>query len=419
MGRGSGFAFLVVLAVGCGRVGFVPVPFDGQKRMALGYAHTCIVRGEGDVICWGSGAVGCLGHGNVDDVGDDEPASSMGAVPLGAPALQIDSGAAHTCARIEGDAVRCWGEGMSGKLGYGNVENVGDNETAASAGDVEVGGPTIAVVAAGNHSCALLATGSVRCWGSGASGRLGYGSTTTIGDDELPSSAGDVPIGGIVVELEARGAESCVRLDSGAVRCWGSSSNGQLGYGNTATIGDDDTPADAGDIDLGGEAAEIAVGASHACARLTTGAVRCWGDGSEGRLGYGNTITIGDDEAPAAAGDVPLGGIAVQITAGAAHTCALLASGSVRCWGRGGSGQLGYGNTATIGDDETPASVGNVPLGGRAVDIAAGGDHTCARLESGAVRCWGSGDHGQLGYGNTENIGDDETPASAGDVPLE
>jgi alpha-tubulin suppressor-like RCC1 family protein len=108
----------------------------------------------------------------------------------------------------------------------------------------------------------------------------------------------------------------------------------------------------------------------------------------------------------------------VQITAGANHTCVLLDRGAVRCWGENKNGQLGYGHTHDIGDKQLPASAGDVPLGGRAVQISAGGLHTCAVLDTGRLRCWGDNEWGQLGYGHKRNIGDDETPASAGDVPV-
>lgn len=100
-------------------------------------------------------------------------------------------------------------------------------------------------------------------------------------------------------------------------------------------------------------------------------------------------------------------------------TCAVLASGAVRCWGEGVSGRLGYGNADDIGDDEPPSVAGDVPLGGQALWVSAGTAHTGALLDTRAVRCWGYADSGQLGYGNTNNIGDNEFPESAGDVPLE
>ena len=222
----------------------------------------------------------------------------------------------------------------------------------------------------------------------------------------------------IIIPLATGNAHTCALLDRGAVRCWGAGSFGRLGYGNTDDIGDDEIPASAGYVDVGGTVTQIAAGSAYTCALLDTGAVRCWGPGDFGLLGYGNTDDIGDDETPASAGDVKVGGTVTQIAAGGAHTCALLDTGAVRCWGAGVSGRLGYGNTDDIGDDEPPAEAGDVDVGGTVTQIAAVNNHTCALLDTGAVRCWGLGGLGKLGYGNTDNIGDDETPASAGDVDV-
>ncbi|MCB0908524.1 MAG: hypothetical protein KDB63_15545, partial [Nocardioidaceae bacterium] len=200
-----------------------------------------------------------------------------------------------------------------------------------------------------------------------------------------PAGAGGNIVGRAVVAASAMAAgveHTCALLSTGDVRCWGHNAHGELGRGDIETTGDDE-PAAAGDyVRLGGDAVAIAAGGAHTCALLTTGDVRCWGYNLDGELGYGNTTTIGDDETPASAGDVTLGGSAVAITAGEQHTCALLTTGGVRCWGYGGDGVLGYGNTATIGDDETPASAGDVPLGAKAVALAAGGAHTCALLST-------------------------------------
>ena len=113
---------------------------------------------------------------------------------------------------------------------------------------------------------------------------------------------------------------------------------------------------------------------------------------------------------------MPVGGSVVQVATGDFHTCALLTTGNVRCWGLNDLGQLGYGNTENIGDDETPAEVGDVPVGGSVVQLEASENQTCAVLTSGSVRCWGANNRGQLGYGNTNTLGDDETPAQAGDI---
>jgi len=110
--------------------------------------------------------------------------------------------------------------------------------------------------------------------------------------------------------------------------------------------------------------------------------------------------------------------VVTQITADGLHTCALLDTGNIRCWGSTGDGQLSYGTHISFSRSKPPASVGDVPVGGTVVQVAGGNSHTCALLDTGTVRCWGRGDRGQLGYGNTDHIGLNDTPASAADVDV-
>ncbi len=112
------------------------------------------------------------------------------------------------------------------------------------------GAPAGRLVAGFNHTCALTDAGKVRCWGSGYDGALGYGNKDAIGDNELPSAAGDVDVGAKVVQLAANGERSyfegydshhtCALTDAGKVRCWGTGYDGELGYGNKNRIGDDE-----------------------------------------------------------------------------------------------------------------------------------------------------------------------------------
>ncbi|MBA3672604.1 MAG: hypothetical protein H0W68_11385 [Gemmatimonadaceae bacterium] len=113
----------------------------------------------------------------------------------------------------------------------------------------------------------------------------------------------------------ASGGSTCALLAGGAVRCWGDNEGGQLGYGHKHAV---DSPAIAEDIRVGGPVVQIATGRGHTCVLLQQGRVRCWGFANNGALGYGNGINIGDDEAPESAGDVPVGGKVVQIAAGCA-----------------------------------------------------------------------------------------------------
>ncbi|MCB1316470.1 MAG: hypothetical protein KDK27_10980 [Leptospiraceae bacterium] len=367
--------------------------------------------------CWGRSDQGQLGYGNTNDIGDETPASA-GDVNVGGTVSQVAAGSSYTCAVLETGSVRCWGLGTFGRLGYGNTNIIGDDETPASAGDVNVGGIVTQISASNIHTCALLNTGSVRCWGYGDFGRLGYANTNNIGDDETPASAGDVDVGGTVIQIASGFHHTCALLDTGSVRCWGTGTNGQLGYGNTNHIDDDESPATAGDVNVGGTVTQITAGSNYTCALLNTGSVRCWGLGTFGRLGYANTNNIGDNEAPATAGNVNIGGLVTQISGRYTHTCALLDNGSVRCWGSGFVGALGYGNTNNIGDDEMPATAGDVNVGGPVTQVATGEHHNCVILSNGFVRCWGRSQFGQMGYGDTNIIGDNPGEMPPGDVQV-
>ena len=409
--------------MGCGDVGggtqdeinpdFPPARIAAQ--LTAGNVHTCVLLSDGNVRCWGLGNTGRLGYGTTRSVGHYDTPGSAGDVDVGGAVTQVDAGGDHTCALIEDGSVRCWGSGTHGALGYGSTDNIGDDEAPASAGSVDVGAPVKQISAGTSHTCAVLENGNVRCWGLGASGALGYGNTDNIGDDETPASAGNVDVGAPVKQIAAGAGYTCALLEDDNVRCWGDATYGQLGYGNRNAVGDDETPASVGDIDIGASVSQIAVGSGHTCAVLSTGDVRCWGHSGAGQLGRGNTLLVGDDETPAEASNAEIGTTVTQIGAGSHHACGVSTDGGVHCWGGNFSGQLGYAGTENIGDDEMPAAAGTVDVGAIVKQVTAGGGHTCALLDAGRVRCWGWG--GALGYGNTDYIGDDETPASAGNVP--
>jgi alpha-tubulin suppressor-like RCC1 family protein len=368
------------------------------------------------VHCWGLGEYGQLGYGNTNTIGDDEHPTQLG-VELGDTVAQVTAGAAHTCIVVASGAVHCWGDGASGQLGYSNTITIGDDEHAATAGNVVLGSPIKQLAAGDAHTCALSRAGAIHCWGANEHGQLGYGYTENIGDNEKPNVAGHVEVNGIAAQIAAGARHTCALLDTGAVACWGSNDQSQLGYAGLSApaIGDDELPAAIGTVNVGGPVLQLVAGGAHTCALMENHEVRCWGANEHGQLGHGHTKTIGKGADPAAAPPVPLERPVRQLAAGEAHTCALLDTGTVRCWGLGLDGRLGYASTESIGDDELPTT--DVDLGGTAVAITAGRAHTCAFLRGGAIRCWGLGLDGRLGYGNTDTIGDDETPASAGDVP--
>ncbi|MCP5493673.1 MAG: putative Ig domain-containing protein [Leptospiraceae bacterium] len=387
--------------------------------ISSGGEHTCALSSTGDVKCWGRAGSGQLGYGNTNPIGNDETPDSVGYVNVGGGTVtQISAGYEHTCALLSTGDVKCWGRSDYGQLGYGNTTTIGDDETPDSVGYVNVGGTATQISAGYEHTCALLSTGDVKCWGRSDYGQLGYGNTTTIGDDETPASVGNVNVGGTVTQISSGQKHTCALLSTGDVRCWGRSDYGQLGYGNTTTIGDDETPASVGNVNVGGTVTQISTGYENTCALLSTGDVKCWGRADSGQLGYGNINNIGDDEIPASIGNVDIGETVIQVSSGLKHTCVLLSTGNVKCWGEGNHGRLGYGSSTDLGKTEVPSSYGNVNVGGTVTQISAGDAQSCVLLSTGYVMCWGRGSYGRLGYGNENIIGDDEEPASVGNVQV-
>jgi alpha-tubulin suppressor-like RCC1 family protein len=378
---------------------------DPAVALVAGSAHACALSSHGEVSCWGNNDVGQLGYGHTEPIGDDEPAAAHGVVNVGDLVVALAAGDQHTCAILEKGSIRCWGYGGDLALGHGNGKyyTVGDDEMPGEMGDAIIysNSPFEQLVAGDHHSCVRTQTGSVKCWGNSPEGALGYGYATQTG-----GWLGNVPIDAPASFLVAGADHTCAITEGGLVQCWGEATS--LGYGGTHNLGDDEQLTAYEPLSLSAPVTQLAAGDRHTCALTTHGTVHCWGLGVDGVLGYGSSQSISD---ASAAGIVNLGGIAVQIAAGQSHTCALMLNGSVRCWGSGSAGALGYGDTEDIGDNETPAVAGVVALPETVTQIVAGSEFTCALLGSGAVQCWGSGLDGRLGYGHEESIGDDESPA--------
>lgn len=388
------------------------------KAIATG-GHTCALLGCGLVECWGSGADGRLGYGNTENVGDMLTPVEVG--PLGFSFAAIENnvqlnalalGDSHGCAwigsRMAPD-IACWGNGGNGRLGYGDTANLGDDaDDLEPSSDFGTAVPLplgvneyVQQVAAGaEHTCVLTSTLRVLCWGKGENGRLGYGDEADVLD---VGGLSEVDLGGglygIPVAITAGGAHTCVLLqtDGTSAVCWGSDASGQLGNGGS--MGDVLEPEPNSPVPV--EAFQISAGAEHTCAVVGFGgAVQCWGEGDDGRLGYGAT---NDVDEPTGQLTVNLGGRhAESVVAGAMHSCALTTNGEVLCWGYNGDGRLGYGDTTTRYEPDGVV-LDNV------LQIAAGGAHTCAllgrsRAPVGEVACWGFGGDGRLGYGNTMQI---------------
>ncbi len=323
----------------------------------LGMSHSCALI-EGGVRCWGYNAYGQLG---TNDLWDRPVPVQVNSLVSGVKMIAV--GSFHSCALLDSGGVKCWGLNAQGQLGTGTYDN--------SPIPVTVSGLASGVkgIAAGyNHTCALMTTGSVKCWGLNANGQLGAGA---IGSSNVP-----VDVIGLsnVTAIAGGGAHTCALLGDGRVKCWGYNYYGSLGNGNTT---DQNTPTDVVGLS---DVKQVEAGYLHTCALLNTGTVKCWGS-------FANLLANTPTDM------VGLANI-TAIAASGTHLCALNSAGGVLCMGGNGNGQLGDGTTI---DRNAPVAVSSIA---GATSIAAGGYHNCAVLTDG-VRCWGSDARGQLGMGNT------------------
>ncbi len=227
------------------------------------------------------------------------------------------------------------------------------------------------------HTCVVAPSGAVLCWGSNGNGQLGDGTQAMRSVPTLV--AGLDPVRQVVASYE----HTCALQIDGTVRCWGHNIAGELGNGTEASSPVPTRVSGLTDV------AQIALGRRHSCARLTNGLVRCWGINEDGQVGDGTDVTR--PTPTLVQGVLP----AIQIAAGAYHTCALLADHTVRCWGSNEYGQLGDGTA-----EPRPGAVAVAGLTD-VVEITCGTQHTCARVADGSLRCWGANTAGQLGDGTT------------------
>ncbi len=392
-----------------------------EEQIEVGARHTCYLSNAGRMRCWGGNSFGSLGYNDTQSVGDGTAGRSivnMGDVPIGGAVRQISLAYRQSCALLDGGGVRCWGLNDFSRLGYDHGSPVGSGGPGGSIidnGDVPVGGNVTQIATGGVGGCVLLDTKNVRCWGV----NHGHGHTNAVGGTGPGGiiDHGDVPIGGPVVQLAGGYDHFCALLESGDVRCWGENWAGALGYNHTQGVGQGiagHSILDMGNVPVGGKVVQISAGDQVTCALLETGNIRCWGWNRYGQLGYNDTNDIANGDAGRSIvemGDVPIGEKVVSVSAGEEHVCAVLVTGGVRCWGLNLEGQLGYNDNLPVGDG-TPGraivDMGNVPVGEHVVSVRATGwdsGHTCAILATGAVRCWGNGSGGQLGYNSPDNVG--------------
>ncbi len=366
-----------------------------------------------------------------DDDSDDDSGSTSGELPSAVDGgelklVRITAGRYHTCVLWNDGILKCWGKNDSGQLGLGDVasrgltaDTMGKKLTVVSLGN---GARTQVVGAGGFRTCAILVGGAVKCWGYNVLGGLGQPDDENRGD--TPETSGDAlpPIelgtGALASDLGVGDFSSCALLQNGSIKCWGANLGGELGYGDAFQRGG--TPSEYAKP-LGDDLAAVDVGLSGAvkigmtsadfsqssCAISSTAVLKCWGGNLSGQLGLGDIEARGDnlDEMGGRLPEVQIGGPAAFVAPGRDAVCVGLESGQMRCWGNGEFGKLGQGNTSNHGTDG--ANLPMVNLGTSATILSASMyEHVCAVLADRTLKCWGRNGKGQLGLGDRVNRGD-------------
>jgi alpha-tubulin suppressor-like RCC1 family protein len=368
---------------------------------------TCALNSAGEVFCWGGNWIGQLGNGNSDQ--SNVPTKTQ----LTTPVTGIASGQAHTCA-WSSTGTWCWGMNHALQVSPEVAQSHNVPKPVALTG-------VLGMSLGYDFTCALLGGGGVQCFGESSTGRLGDG-VWKSGSVATPTSVINLDS---VEEIESGAYSTCARRANGDVQCWGWNEWATLGTGdleNTNQV----TTAAATDIE------EVASGLRFTCGRHTDGSLECWGELSRGQALSMDTVRLSptpitgasfelgnvhacrlDD--PTGAGSVSCWGSDVNhrlglstnsfqiitepkevmvgarlLDVGESHSCAIKNAGDLWCWGLGFAKQLG---APTIGHLIVPTHT--MTFAGQVDQIALGWNHSCARLATGAVWCWGANQYAQ------------------------
>ena len=317
--------------------------------------------------------------------------------------VEITGGESFYCARFDNGKVKCWGRGIY--LGIGPVGDKGDDdgEMGANLPFLDFGTNTVKKLATNNsnskHNCAILNDDNLRCWGGNFSGALGYGGNNN--DSTKAPGTTNVNLGGnlTAVQVSLGGYFTCAVLNDGSLKCWGNNGAGQLGYGDTTdrsppVVSNPPATTDVVNLGVNKTARQVALGSdAFSCAILNDNTVKCWGKGASGRLGYGDST---NRNAPEATDTLDFGQddeeqpkTAVRLFPGEYSTCALLNDNSLACWGHWRWSGISTPQVVDFGD-------------GKSVKFAAlSAARRCVILNDDTVRCWGENQYGQLGYNDT------------------
>lgn len=291
----------------------------GVASLHLGARHSCALMTDGKVKCWGGNDLGQLGDFTL----------TTRLVPVEARTAnvtQMATGATHNCAAVSTGGVWCWGDDSFNKIGNSTVGTYATEPKLVTGTGTTSG---FKVSAGLNHSCYTL-VGFGYCWGYGANGQLGNGTTA--------SQFAPTQVTGLTDATKIYGGygnHTCTLTSGGGVKCWGANVYGQLGLGTLTTYSL--TPQVLPSLSSG--VTQLSVGQYHSCA-VQAGVAKCWGRNNYGQIGATGTSEVAVPTA--------LAGVSkpvVTVSAGFGSTCVTYTDGNTQCLGLNANGQLGDGTT--------------------------------------------------------------------------
>lgn len=238
--------------------------WTGVRQVAVGQMHTCLLAGDATVWCWGANGSGQLGNGGTSPSATPVQVQAEGGAALtGVRALQ--AGLTHTCAALDDYSTRCWGTNSSAQSGA--AAGVATTQATNVAGAIYAD----QLALGGRFSCAYIGEGGqVRCWGLALDGSGNTSPVATSVFDLNPAAVG------------AGEAMACAITNAGAVYCWGT---GMMGNGNVNQ--NQWTPTAVSGLT---GALAMAGGQGHSCVLRNGGSLQCWGSSSDYQLGLGDSV---------------------------------------------------------------------------------------------------------------------------------
>jgi alpha-tubulin suppressor-like RCC1 family protein len=224
-----------------------------------------------------------------------------------------------------------------------------------------------------NHSCGILNSGILKCWGLNTKGQLG---DNTIVNKDSPVT---IDPGTSYQEIQTGSFHSCGITNTGALKCWGENGKGQLGIGNNISKSLP-TVVDAGTMYI-----QISTFDEHTCGVTSDNILKCWGDNTDSAIGDGTTTsrnspTVIDSGVPY-----------LSVAAGFNHTCAITIANVLKCWGNNNRFQSGINGMSVIPSPEIVDTGESYKL------VTSSTEYSCGILTSGVFKCWGADRNGNLG----------------------